>query len=91
MRWVIMVKSTVEERYDGEFSERMQKVFTDAGVPILEWFGGTGMGAWAGEFDGDPLVSDNGWEFEADQITAQRLKKEMAEVTGRPTYLDQMP
>lgn len=88
MQWDLHIKSTPDERYNGIIDEHVERVFKDNRVKVIEHYGGTALGEWAGD---DQLTSDNGWVFETDEMTARRIEQHLQRVTGRPVRVHKMP
>ena len=84
----LMFKSSAHERYNTDMNDRVRLHIEQAGVRIVGESGGTAMML----DDDDPAASDNIFEVETDEITAQRLSHEIAAMlNNRAVYVEEVP
>ena len=84
MTYELFFKSSATERYDTDQNDRVRMYLENAGHPAVGEFGGTSLALG----EDDPTASDNGFEIEADEVTARRLGNEIAVLLGnRDVYV----
>jgi hypothetical protein len=84
MIFTLEFKSSAHERYNTDMNDRVRLHFEQAGIKVVGEFGGTAMML----DESDPAASDNGFDIETDQVTAQRLSHELEKLLdGRPVYV----
>jgi hypothetical protein len=73
----IYFQQTANERYDTDMNQRVRSLIEDAGIPIVEEFGGTVLSVPA-----DQLGSECGFVVRAPLATVTEISASITEVLG---------
>jgi hypothetical protein len=84
MIFTLEFKSSAHERYNTDMNDKVRLHIEQAGLKVVGEYGGTAMML----DEDDPGASDNGFDIDTDEVTAQRLSHELETLLGgRPVYV----